>query len=102
MLRLNPQDKVTVIRAGVTLHEALKAADHLKAEGTAVRVIDPYCVKPIDGKELAKEIAATGGRLITVEDHWAEGEIGEAVLLNKGETLAKLDHDANCQFLASA
>jgi NAD(P)-dependent dehydrogenase (short-subunit alcohol dehydrogenase family) len=66
--------------AGVTLQEALKAADQLKAQGTAVRVIDLYCVKPIDGKELAREIAATGGRLITVEDHWAEGGIGEAVL----------------------
>jgi transketolase len=80
VLRQSPQDKVTVIGAGVTLHEALKAADQLKAEGTAVRVIDLYCVKPIDGKELAKEIAATGGRLITVEDHWGEGGIGEAVL----------------------
>ena len=67
-------------RRGNHLHEALKAADQLKAEGTAVRVIDLYCVKPIDGKALAKEIAATGGRLITVEDHWAEGGIGEAVL----------------------
>jgi transketolase len=80
VLRQSPKDKVTVIGAGVTLHEALKAADRLKAEGTAVRVIDLYCVKPIDGKELAKEIAATGGRLVTVEDHWAEGGIGEAVL----------------------
>jgi transketolase len=80
VLRQSPQDKVTVIGAGVTLHEALKAAEQLKAEGTALRVIDLYCVKPIDGKELAKEIAATGGRLITVEDHWAEGGIGEAVL----------------------
>lgn len=80
VLQRSPQDKVTVIGAGVTLHEALKAADQLKAEGTAVRVIDLYCVKPIDGNELASEIAATGGRLITVEDHWAEGGIGEAVL----------------------
>ena len=80
VLRKNPQDKVTVIGAGVTLHEALKAADQLRAEGTAVRVIDLYCVKPVDGKELAKEVMATGGRLITVEDHWAEGGIGEAVL----------------------
>jgi len=80
VLRQSPQDKVTVIGAGVTLHEALKAADQLKAEGIEVRVIDLYCVKPIDGKELAKEIVATGGRLITVEDHWAEGGIGEAVL----------------------
>jgi transketolase len=80
VLRQSPHDKVTVIGAGVTLHEALGAADHLKAEGTAVRVIDLYCVKPIDGKQLAREIAATGGRLVTVEDHWAEGGIGEAVL----------------------
>jgi transketolase len=80
VLRRSAQDKVTVIGAGVSLHEALKAADQLKAEGTAVRVIDLYCVKPIDGKELAKEVVATGGRLITVEDHWAEGGIGEAVL----------------------
>ena len=80
VLRQTPQDNVTVIGAGVTLHEALKAADHLKTEGVGVRVIDLYCVKPIDGKELANEIAATGGRLITVEDHWPEGGIGEAVL----------------------
>src|SRR5579872_4756676 len=86
VLRQSSQDKVTVIGAGVTLHEALVAADQLKADGTAVRVIDLYCVKPIDGKELAKEIAATGGRLITVEDHWAEGGIGEAVLSALAQT----------------
>jgi deoxyxylulose-5-phosphate synthase len=80
VLRQSPQDKVTVIGAGVTLQEALKSADRLKAEGTAVRVIDLYCVKPIDGKELAMENAATGGGLITVEDHWAERGIGEAAL----------------------
>jgi transketolase len=43
-------------------------------------VIDLYCVKPIDGEALAQRIAATGGRLVTVEDHWAEGGVGEAVL----------------------
>jgi len=64
----------------VTLHEALKAADQLKTEGIAVRVIDLYCVKPLDGKAIAEQLAATGGRLITVEDHWPEGGIGEAVL----------------------
>jgi transketolase C-terminal domain/subunit len=80
VLRQSPQDRVTVIGAVVTLHEALKSADQLKAEGTAVRVIDLYCVKPIDGKELGKEIATTGGRLISVEDHRADGGIGEAVL----------------------
>jgi transketolase len=80
VLRQTSQDKVTVIGAGITLHEALKAADQLKSEGTSIRVIDLYCVKPIDGKELAKQLAATGGNLITVEDHWAEGGIGEGVL----------------------
>ena len=69
-----------MIGAGITVHEALKAADELKSQGTAIRVIDLYCVKPIDGKALAEEISATGGRLVTVEDHWAEGGIGEAVL----------------------
>jgi transketolase len=80
VLRKSDQDKVTVIGAAVTLHEALKAADELKKTGTAIRVIDLYCVKPIDGKAIAAEIAATGGKLITVEDHWPEGGIGEAVL----------------------
>ena len=80
VLRQSAQDKATVIGAGVTLHEALKAADQLKAEGIAVRVIDLYCVKPLDGKALAEQIGATAGRLITVEDHWPEGGIGEAVL----------------------
>jgi len=74
------QDRVTVIGAGITVHEALKAADELKSQGTAVRVIDLYCVKPIDGKALAEQINATGGRLVTVEDHWPEGGVGEAVL----------------------
>jgi transketolase len=80
VVRKSAQDRVTVIGAGITLHEALKAADELKAQGTAVRVIDLYCVKPIDGKALAAEISATGGKLITVEDHWPEGGLGEAVL----------------------
>ena len=78
--RQSAQDRVTVIGAGITLHEALKAADELKAQGIAIRVIDLYCVKPLDGKALAEQIAATGGKLVTVEDHWPEGGIGEAVL----------------------
>jgi transketolase len=80
VLRQSGQDRVTVIGAGVTLHEALKAADDLKTKGTAIRVIDLYCVKPIDGKALAEQIKATGGKLVVVEDHWAEGGVGEAVL----------------------
>jgi transketolase len=80
VVRQSAQDRVTVIGAGITVHEALKAADELKTQGTAIRVIDLYCVKPIDGKALAEQIQATGGRLVTVEDHWPEGGVGEAVL----------------------
>ena len=80
VVRQSAEDRVTVIGAGITLHEALKAADELKSQGTAIRVIDLYCVKPIDGKAIAEQIQATGGRLVTVEDHWPEGGVGEAVL----------------------
>ena len=78
--RQSAQDLVTVVGAGITVHEALKAADELKSQGTSICVVDLYCVKPIDGKALGAQIAATGGRLVTVEDHWAEGGVGEAVL----------------------
>jgi transketolase len=80
VLQESAQDRVTVIGAGVTLHESLKAAEQLMSQGIAIRVIDLYCVKPIDGKALAEQIAATGGRLVTVEDHWPQGGIGEAVI----------------------
>jgi transketolase len=80
VLRQSGQDRVTIIGGGITLHEALKAADDLKAKGTAVRVIDLYCVKPIDGQALAEQVEATSGKLVVVEDHWAEGGVGEAVL----------------------
>jgi transketolase len=80
VLRRSDNDRATIIGAGITLHEALKAADQLKGQGIAVRVIDLYCVKPLDGAALAAEVKATGGRLVTVEDHFEEGGIGEAVL----------------------
>jgi len=80
VVRKSEQDQATVIGAGITLHEAIKAADQLKSAGAAIRVIDLYCVKPLDGKALAEQVKATGGRLITVEDHWLQGGIGEAVL----------------------
>jgi len=80
VLRRSAQDRVTVIAAGVTLHEALKACEELKARGLAVRVLDLYCVKPIDGAALAEHLRATGGRFLTVEDHYPEGGLGEAVL----------------------
>jgi transketolase len=78
--RRSENDRVAVIAAGITLHEALKAADALKKEGIDVRVIDLYCVKPIDGAALGAEVRAAGGRLVTVEDHYPEGGLGEAAL----------------------
>ncbi len=73
-------DRVAVVAAGITLHEALKAADDLAKAGTKVRVIDAYTVKPIDRVALVAAAKATGGRIVVVEDHWAWGGIGDAVL----------------------
>jgi transketolase len=73
-------DVATVVAAGITLHEAIKAADELAKAGTKIRVIDAYTVKPIDRATLAAAVKATGGRLVVVEDHWVEGGIGDAVL----------------------
>jgi transketolase len=72
-------DDVTIVAAGITLHEALEAADTLDAEGVAARVIDLYSVKPVDVETLRAAARETGA-IVTVEDHWAEGGIGEAVL----------------------
>jgi len=73
-------DAVTVVAAGITLHEAIKAADELNAAGTKIRLIDAYTVKPIDRATLAAAVKATGLRIVVVEDHWVEGGIGDAVL----------------------
>jgi len=72
-------DAVAVIAAGITVHEAVKAADQLKDQ-VKVRVIDAYSVKPIDADALVDAVQTTGGLLIVVEDHWPEGGIGDAVL----------------------
>jgi transketolase len=74
------KDRVTIVAAGITLHEALKAVDVLAHEDIPVRVIDLYTVKPIDAETIADAARATGGRIVVVEDHWAEGGIGDAVL----------------------
>jgi transketolase len=78
-LRSSDDDQATIIGAGITLHEALKAADELQGQNTKVRVIDLYSVKPIDVETLRKAARETG-HLIVVEDHWKEGGLGEAVL----------------------
>ena len=80
IVRSSDEDDVTIIGAGITLHEAVKAADALAEEGINARVIDLYSVKPIDTATLHAAAKATGGRIVTVEDHWPEGGIGEAVL----------------------
>jgi transketolase len=75
-LRSSDDDEVTIVVAGITVHEALKAADTLAEEGISVRVIDCYSVKPID----AETLRGLGTPIVTAEDHWAEGGLGEAVL----------------------
>lgn len=79
VLRKGEGDAVTVIAAGITLHEALKAADELKKEGIGSRVIDAYSVAPLDEATILREVAATGGLAVVVEDHYAGGGLGEAV-----------------------
>jgi transketolase len=80
LLRQSNEDQVTVVAAGITVHESLKAYEQLQAESIRIRVIDAYSVKPIDAATLQQAAAATGGRLIVVEDHWPEGGLGDAVL----------------------
>lgn len=77
-LRSGPEDAVTLIGAGITLHECLAAADELAGRGIAARVIDLYSVKPVDADALLAAAAETRA-LVTVEDHWPEGGIGETV-----------------------
>ncbi|MGH2796375.1 MAG: transketolase [Thermoleophilaceae bacterium] len=76
---LRDGDDVALVGAGVTLHEALRAAHELAQDGVQARVIDLYSVKPVDAPTLARAAAETGA-IVTAEDHWPEGGLGEAVL----------------------
>lgn len=80
VVRQSAKDEATVVAAGITLHEALKAYDQLKSQGIIVRVIDAYSLKPIDAETLFVAAREAGNTLITVEDHWPEGGLGEAVM----------------------
>jgi transketolase len=80
MLRSSSRDDVTLVAAGITVHEALDAARALEGEGVRARVIDAYSVKPIDAQALRAAAEATGGRIVVAEDHWPEGGVGDAVL----------------------
>jgi transketolase len=79
VLRQSAGDKVTVVAAGVTLFEALKAADELKNSGVGVTVIDAYSVKPLAREVILQAAQKTNHLVITVEDHYREGGLGDAV-----------------------
>ena len=98
MLRSSDEDDVTIVGAGITVGEALAAADSLADDGISARVVDCYSVKPIDEEGLREAAAATGA-VVTVEDHWPQGGLGEAVL----SALAGLDeHPAVAQLAVAA
>ena len=80
VLRRSEQDRALVVAAGVTVFEALKAYDELLKQGISIRVIDLFSVQPIDRAELAASAHAAGGIVITVEDHYAHGGLGDSVL----------------------
>jgi transketolase len=79
VLRQKEGDRVTVVAAGVTLHEALKAADRLAQEGIGITVIDAYSIKPLATDVILNAARRTRNLVVTVEDHYAEGGLGDAV-----------------------
>ncbi len=92
---LKEGDDVTLVGAGVTLHECLKAAEALEKDGIHARVIDCYSLKPIDEGALQAACDATGGRFVIVEDHHPEGGLGSAVvegLLSRRRTSLEVEH----------
>lgn len=92
VLRQSGSDRLTIVAAGVTLVETLAAHDLLARDGIAVRVVDAYSVKPIDVEGLRAAARATGGRVLVVEDHYADGGLGDAVLnalSGEGATVTK-------------
>ena len=96
VVRSSADDQVTLIGAGVTLHNCLAAADQLASDGIRARVIDLYSLKPIDTDTLLAAAAATGDRLVVVEDHYPAGGMGGAVL----EALSDAGHPARITHLA--
>lgn len=79
IVRQSAKDQVLLIGAGVTLYEAITAADELQKQGVNVRILDPFTVKPLDTNAIIQNAAACGGRIVVVEDHYYEGGLGEAV-----------------------
>jgi transketolase len=79
VVRQSDDDAVCLVGAGITLHEAVKAADALGADGISARVVDAYSVKPIDAATLRAAAAASDNKMVVAEDHWPEGGLGDAV-----------------------
>jgi len=79
VVKKSNNDQVLVIGAGVTLYEGLKAAQTLAEEGVGVRVLDPFTIKPLDAKLIIDNAKQCGRRVVTVEDHYPEGGLGDAV-----------------------
>ncbi|MDP2632788.1 MAG: transketolase [Candidatus Curtissbacteria bacterium] len=80
MVRTNKADKLTIIACGVCVHEAIGACDLLKGDGVNVRVLDAYSIKPLDEKVIKEAASETNNLVLTVEDHYFEGGLGDAVL----------------------
>jgi len=80
VVRSSREDRLTIVACGITLIEAIKAADELAEKGIRVKVIDAYSVKPIDDETLIKAAKETNNTVITVEDHYFDGGLGDAVL----------------------
>ncbi|MFI0352108.1 transketolase [Actinomadura sp. 9N407] len=93
VLRASPGDEITLVAAGVTVHEALEAAERLGPAGITARVIDLYSVKPVDAATL-RDAADVTGRLVVVEDHWPEGGLADAVrgAFDDGRPLPRIRH----------
>jgi transketolase len=96
VVRSSGADQVTLVGAGVTLHNCLAAADLLGRDGIYARVLDLYSIKPLDTQTLLQAAAATGDRLVVVEDHYPQGGIGGAVL----EALSDAGRSARVAHLA--
>ena len=80
VVRSSDDDQVTIVATGITVHNAIEAAGKLEEDGTAVRIVDAYSIKPLDADTLREAAQATDGKLVVVEDHWPEGGLGEAVM----------------------
>jgi len=90
VVKKSAKDSVLLIGAGVTLHEAMKAAETLEKSGVHARGLDPFTVKPLDQAAVVANALECGGRVVTVEDHYPEGGLGEAVLTALADQPAKV------------